>query len=415
MSAFGRMWQDLYWIDLLSLLAMRQHRPWDRIDVVWFLLRLLCKPVVATEVLVLGGSVSAGGGVGNDPTRAWHSMLGDVQPTVHYKSAIDPSYFLHCTSRFVQHEYDAVLLDLGANMFDDTCEGSLVALIKRMRCLHHVSSVAVVNWPGFIRTNASRVAAWRARATLIEVPHGPDLYSTDRVHPNALGHALIAERVRTHLAGPLNDWHAPEHCAPIESEACYPEATEMPVVRDVTGEPHGWKLVDESPTPHLVHKYGWTSSTPGANLTLVIPQGDTCGAMVSLAYLASEYTGPFRLSCAPGCACTKIRTFHQWRAFPFPVVTGQEEWLGVCNNCSRLKVTRSTAFNQLREREAPCRVTVTVLTPRRVRLDGLYVQEPSETYVKYTRHSPPSTAEQRWFGANALKTSDACDTTLHTV
>jgi len=85
MGTFGRMWQDLYWIDLLSLLAVRRHRPWDRIDVVWFLLRLSCKPVVATEVLVLGGSVTGGGGVGNDPSRAWHSMLNNVTPTVHYK------------------------------------------------------------------------------------------------------------------------------------------------------------------------------------------------------------------------------------------------------------------------------------------------------------------------------------------
>ena len=393
------------WVAFFSRLRLN-HGRWDWIDAVWLLLRLGCTPIKAThDVLVLGGSVSAGGGVSNDPTRAWHAMLGgDVNPTVHYKNAIDPSYFLHCTERFVEHEYDAVLLDLGANMFDATCKESLVALIQRMRCLHHISAVGVINWPGFVRTNDTIVAAWRARATLIEVPHGPDLYSTDKVHPNALGHARIAERVRKYLAGPLNDWHAPEHCGPIESEMCYPQAWEMPVVRDVTGEPHGWKLVDDSPTPERVHKYGWATTTPGANLTLVIPQTDTCGSVVSLAYLASESTGPFRLTCAPGCACTKIRTFHQWRAFPFPVVTGQEEWLGACNNCSRLKVTRSTAFNQLREGEAPCRVTVTALTPRRVRLDGLYVQEPSETYVKYTRHSPPSTPEQRWFGANALKT-----------
>jgi len=67
----------------------------------------------------------------------------------------------------------------------------------------------------------------------------------------------------------------------------------MPVSRDITGEPHGWRLVDESPTPHLTHKYGWTSGTPGATLTLVVPQGETCGAVVTLAYLASNFTGPF--------------------------------------------------------------------------------------------------------------------------
>ena len=360
------------------------------------------------EVLVLGGSVSAGGGVGNDAARAWHAFLGDgVNVTAHHKNAIDPSYFLHCTARFVDHNaYDAVLLDLGANMFDASCEQSLVDLVARVRCLSSARSVGVINWPGFIRDNSTRVAAQRARATLIEVPHGPDLYSTDRVHPNALGHARIAERVRKHLARlPPNSAHT-ETCPGIRPEECYSQATEMPVVRDVTGEPHGWQLVDDSPTPQRMHKYGWASSTPGANLTLVIPSSATCGATVTLAYLMANSTGPFRLTCAPGCACTKLRMFHQWHAFPFPVVTGREEWTGVCDDCGRrgMKVTHDTAFDLLRKGDAPCRVTVTALSARRVRLDGLYVQTPSETHANYARYSPPSTAAQRWFGERALKT-----------
>jgi len=363
------------------------------------------------DVLVLGGSVTAGGGVGNDPTRAWHAALGpDVQRTVHHKSAIDPSYFLHCTGRFVDHDrYDAVLLDLGANMFDVTCEQSLVDLVTRVRCLSNAPSVGVVNWPGFVRINATAVAAHRARATLLEVPHGPDLYSTDRVHPNALGHARIAERVRSYLARPPRDpVHASDYdCQAVHEETCYPLATEMPVVRDnVTGEPRGWKLVDDSPTPNLMHKYGWATTTPGANLTLAIGQGDMCGSVVTLAYLMSNFTGPFRMTCEGGCACSKIRTFHQWRVFPFPVVAGNEEWMGVCDDCDRrnVKVTRDTSFNLLRERQAPCRVTVTALTSRRVRLDALYVQTPSNHYARYARFSPPSTAEQRWFGQKALNT-----------
>ena len=359
------------------------------------------------EVLVLGGSVSGGGGVGNDPRRAWHALLGgNVQATVHYKSAIDPSYFLHCTGRFVDHEYDAALIDLGANMYHAACEDSLVALIQRMRCLHHISWVGVINWPGFVRTNATIVAAWRARATLIEVPHGPELYSTDRVHPNARGHAEIAARVRKHLAGPLNDWHAPEHCAPIESETCYPEATDMPVERRGTGEPRGWALVDDSPPPHLVHKHGWATTTPGANLTLSIPSGNQCGVIVKLAYLASNFTGPFRVTCEAGCTCSRIRFYHQWRAFPFPVVTGHEDCIvgTMQGDCQTMKITRDTSFNLLRERAAPCRVTVTALTSRRVRIDGLYVQEPSDSYLAHVRTSSPSTAAQRRFAERALNT-----------
>lgn len=362
------------------------------------------------SVLIIGGSVTGGGGVGNDPTRAWHTFLGNVTPIVHHKGAIDPSYFLHCTKRFVDHNhFDVVLFDLGANMFGTKSASNLVQLVGRVRCLSHAPSVAIINWPGVIRNNETRVAAWRARTTLLEVPHEQSLYSKDRVHPNAEGHARIAERVRLYLdEAPRNVPSFGANCPAPTSEACFPNAPDLPVVRDAKGEPRNWHLVDDSPMPDKMHKYGWTSSTPGANLTLVIPQDDECGAIVTLAFLASNATGPFRLSCAPGCACTRIRMYHQWRVFPFPVVAGNEEWLGVCKNCSRLRVTRETAFNLLRERREPCRLTVTTLTSRRVRLDGLYVQVPDEEYVAFTRHPGVSTSEQRRFGANALRTD--CET-----
>ena len=359
------------------------------------------------EVLVLGGSVTAGGGVGSDPARAWHAALGpDVRPTVHFKNAVDPSYFLHCTGRFVDHgKYNVVLLDLGANMFGYGAADSLQALVARVRCLSNAPSVAIVNWPGAIRSNATHAVARHTHATLIEVPHGPDLYATDKVHPNALGHARIAERVRRYLSQPLRDGVFAADCPAPQPEECYPYATDMPVVRDVTGVPHGWKLVDDSPIPARMHKYGWASSTDGATLSLVIPKLNACGAVVTLAYLASNFTGSFLLACANGCACSPIRTFHQKRIHPFPVVTGREDCDGKSVDCKRLTITRDTAFNLLRERDEACRVDVTVLTSRRVRLDGLYVQEPSEEFVRYARYSPPSTAEQRWFGWRALNTT----------
>ena len=366
------------------------------------------------EVLVLGGSVSSGGGVGNNPNNAWHAFLGDrVKATVQFKSAIDPSYFSHCTARFVEHDhYDTVLFDLGANMYHAACEQGLVDLIARVRCLSNAPSVGVINWPGFVRINDSAVAAQRAHATLIDVPHGPDLYSTDRVHPNTRGHARIAERVRSYLAHPPPDpvFASDYDCRALHEETCYRQATEMPVVRDnVTGEPRGWRLVDDSPTPKLVHKYGWASTTPGSSLTLAIPPSKTCGTIVKLAYLASNITGPFRVACEAGCTCSRIRSYHQWRVHPFPVVTGHEDCIvGTMRGyCQVTRITRDTSFNLLHKRAAPCRVTVTVLTGRRVRLDGLYVEHPSEDYLKHSRISLPSTDEQRQFGTSALKTDCA--------
>ena len=68
------------------------------------------------SVLILGGSVTGGGGVGNRLELAWHNSLANVRTTVFYKGAIKPSYFLHCTKRFVARAYDVLLLDLSANM-----------------------------------------------------------------------------------------------------------------------------------------------------------------------------------------------------------------------------------------------------------------------------------------------------------
>jgi hypothetical protein len=218
--------------------------------------------------------------------------------------------------------------------------------------------------------------------------------------------------VRAYLARPPRDGaHASDYdCRAVHEETCYPLATEMPVVRDGgTGEPRGWALVDDSPTPKLVHKYGWASTTPGSSLTLAIPPAKQCGVIVKLAYLASNFTGPFRVTCEAGCTCTKIRFYHQWRAYPFPVVTGHEDCIvgTMRGDCQVMRITRDTSFNLLRKRAAPCRVTVTVLTRRRVRLDGLYVEQPSEDYLKHSRSSLPSTDEQRQFGTSALKTDCA--------
>ena len=355
-------------------------------------------------MLVLGGSVTGGGGVGNHLNLTWHAQLGTVRPTVHFKNAIDPSYFLHCTPRFVDHLYDAVVLDLGANMFGSSSGTALEALVRKVRCLTNATSTAIVDWHGAIHNNASRVAAAHTNATLLDLPRRGHLYAADRIHPNERGHALIAERVRAHLAHlPRDAVGAQTACASPSTEAneaCFALATDLPV----DGEANDWALVDDSPTPDRTHKYGWATTVSGANLSLAIPPLDTCGAIVTLAYLASNSTGPFLLSCSAGCACSPMRNYHQKRIFPFPRVTGHEDCDGSLAGCHNLKITRDTAFDLLRTNNALCRVTVTALTPQRVRIDGLYVQSPSEGYVYHIFHSP-SSAPQRRFAERALNTS----------
>lgn len=355
------------------------------------------------SVLVLGGSVTGGGGVGNHLNLTWHAQLGTVRPVVHFKNAIDPSYFLFCTRRFVDRAYNAVVLDLGANMFGSGSGDALEALIHRVRCLTNATSTAIVNWHGAIHNNASRVAAARTNATLLDLPRQAHLYAADHIHPNAHGHALIAERVRAHLADlPQDAVGAPTTCAAPSAEACFALGTDLPV----DGEPRDWTLVDDSPTPNLTHKHGWATTVSGAKLLLAVPPLDTCGAIVTLAYLASKVTGPFLLSCSAGCACSPMRNYHQQRIFPFPLVTGLEDCDGNAAGCHKLKITRDTAFHLLRASDAPCRVTVIARSSKRVRIDGLYVQSPSKGYLSHIFHSP-SSARQRRFAEHALDTSCA--------
>lgn len=372
-------------------------------------------------VLILGGSVTGGSGLQNRAELSWPKALDNVHATARFKGAIDPSYFLHCTDRFVEHSYDVVLFDLGANMVAPGSASSLVALIRRVRCLANASAVGIVNWPGnsaWHNADRTRWAANEARAALVEVPHGPEFYSNDRVHPNARGHALIAERVHAYLgsvdASTRAAPSASHDCAAHVFERCYPSAPGMPVVRDVTGEPYGWQLVDDSPTPDRLHKYGWApSSQCGAPLTMVVPPGDTCGALVTVAFLASNVTGPFRLACEAGCTCSPLRKSFQNTSDPFPIVTGHENWPNavkrhnLTTNSSRNpyqpKVTRDTTFHLLRQREEACRLTATPITDERVRIDALYVREPDAAYADATSRSPLSTFEQRRFGMHARR------------
>ena len=353
------------------------------------------------SVLILGGSVTGGGGVGNRVELAWPGSLANVGLTVHHKAAIDPSYFLHCTGRFVSRSYDVVLFDLGPNMFGPSAVPNLAAVIHCVRCLSHATSVGLVNWPGFIHTNATRSAAALSHAEVIEVPHSRDLYA-DAAHPNARGHALIAQSVQRYLAT-RSHVRADLSCDTPDTrrETCYPNAMDLPVTRS-SSEPRGWRLDDDSPTPNLTHKYGWASAERGANITFVLPPQSVCGSIVTLAYLTSNTTGSFRLTCSPGCQCSRIRTYWQKQHHPFPVVTGQENCDRRGPKCDSLKVTSDTAFYVLREKDRECRVTATTLTDKRVRIDGLYVETPSEEVAEHIKNSPKSNTGQRRFGQHAL-------------
>ena len=65
-------------------------------------------------------------------------------------------------------------------------------------------------------------------------------------------------------------------------------------------------------------------------------------------------------------------------------------------------MTSDTAFYVLREKDRECRVTATTLTDKRVRIDGLYVETPSEEVAEHIKNAPKSNTGQRRFGQHAL-------------
>ena len=78
---------------------------------------------------------------------AWPAQV-NYNTTVHFKNAIEPTYFMHCSSRFVSGQYDVVLYDFGPNMWGG--HGSAVGLarlVERMRKLTGSSVSALIDWP----------------------------------------------------------------------------------------------------------------------------------------------------------------------------------------------------------------------------------------------------------------------------
>ena len=137
---------------------------------------------------------------------------------------------------------------------------------------------------------------------------GPGLYA-DNVHPNAAGHAFLAEAVARHIVLRLQQsWGARLPTASAastlpdvnEKEECYPTARLLPVA---AGE--CWHLVDEG-NAKGVQKLGYISARVGDWLRLgPVPLG-VCGvASANVGYLRSwrPDQGALVLSCASGCKC----------------------------------------------------------------------------------------------------------------
>ena len=57
------------------------------------------------NILVLGGSITGGGGVNGNKYLTWTNYIKQ-NLTVQQKNAIDSQYFMHCTERFVSQNHE---------------------------------------------------------------------------------------------------------------------------------------------------------------------------------------------------------------------------------------------------------------------------------------------------------------------
>ena len=363
--------------------------------------------------LVIGGSITGGGGTYNKPNLAWPALL-DAQLTVLFKNAVGPDYFLQCPQNFMpaRNQIDGVIYDFGPNMFGKTAALSLATLINTTRHLTNSDTAAIVAWPRLDNKQDLRqsvLAAEMAHATLIEVEHNRSLYF-DAVHPNLKGHAEIARAVDQYLrsaqqvartrsnnhsrAFMIQPVEAPQFDASNQSnqtsEFCFHNASRLPVVEHTAD----WSLVEEG--YGRISKQGWRTSTVGGLLHLALPRLRTCGAVVTLGFQRTNTSGVFELGCRH-CSCVAQRHFFQ---DPFPIVRTRTR--------QAMRVTAMTTFTALlTSADHACVLRVNHTEGPTIRIDSLHVHEPTAQEALRSKRSLSNKAQQA-FGRHALQTT-ACD------
>ena len=334
--------------------------------------------------------MTGGGGVGGNLSMAWPNYVKSDM-TVHFKNAIDSTYFMHCSSRFVSRRYDIVLYDLGANMWGSNSADKLATLIKRMSHMTGASISALINWPRRLNMHDIKQTERAARIShsfVIDVPHTLDLYA-ESIHPNAKGHLEIAKKVAQFISM-HNHSVSPDKAVafkyePDKDEHCFADAHRIPIIAN-----NSWHIVDDGVTSH---KFGWASEVQGGWMRIRIPKARTCGSIITLSYLRTRTSGDIRVECSSDCICARIRDYHQKQVYPFPIVRTRVN--------DNVKVTETSSFYQLRKSDKECDVTVIHTNKNRVRIDGLYVRQAtvSDAHNANRSHSQP---DQVLFGRNSL-------------
>ena len=355
------------------------------------------------------------------------------------KNAVGPLFYSRCLGRRVPSNSTVVIFEITAPNLWGVSSSELVTLVHAVR-KHAPALVAFLMWP--MQGRAIRELDTTVNAAAVEGQFDvlralplmqasgwsmPSFYAmggADTVHPNQLGHALIASLAAQWLLGrvctsptiarsvlPMTMQRAqPEstRLGPRSWEQCYESARELPVLVSLSSSASvptsaastGWTLQNHGSATKGVDKWGFSSTAVGSTLRLGPLPGppllqraaSTCSQLgVCLGYSLSAYASPpngrFSIACT-GCDCAPKVDKYQSKLNPFPLVdtaAGRS-----CNrhwHTANVSVTDETCFQMVWHAHQPCYIDVVNLgTPgqssngrSQVRIDSLSLDQDKKT------------------------------------
>lgn len=405
------------------------------------------------ELVVLGSSPTSGcgasdkvwngTGVGRQRRQSKCTITGSWAETMHTlvssrvkvasthvwaKNAVGPLFYSRCLSRRVPPNSTVVIFELTAPNLWGVSSSDLVALVNAVR-RQAPALVAFLMWPMQGRVTRELDAVVNAAAMegqfdvlralpLIQASGWPissfyAMSGADTVHPNQLGHAVIASLAARWLLGcacssstitttpPKStrlgrrsskapskaDLKAPSKARPVW-EQCYESARELPILGPLSPSSSaapstfsasstassssavstGWALQNHGSAAKGIDKWGIGSATVGSTLRLGPLPGPSrlssaCSRLsVCLGYSLSAYASPpngrFRIECS-GCDCAPKVDKYRTRLNPFPLVD-----TAAARSCNRhwhtanVSVTDDTCFQMIWHAHQPCYIDV---------------------------------------------------------
>jgi hypothetical protein len=332
---------------------------------------VIADPQQPLLVAVFGGSVTAGCGAAFpsfrcDSLTSWTRMLHDklvaelgqqVEVHVWGKNAIRADYFTQCTSEKLSERTNVVLLELQPNLWMrgqrqcPNCALYLEEVVEHVRRIAPRAAIALIGWPIagrvvpiepvmrqvaaqrgldlWLASSWTRTQKWAGFRKTHNISGG-GLYA-DEVHPNLLGHTLLANGASRLMLERLFEKTACEGVLsvpvppPKVQEWCYLTADRLPlkysgaVRQHATHKPvgqhvsnasrggSGWSLVDEGGSKD-VRKLGFLSTSEGGSPLLLGPLPRCSELFLNLGVLQSWSTdfGGLRIRCSGPCTCADI-------------------------------------------------------------------------------------------------------------